>query len=116
MVKQPTLTKGFRDFPEMLPWLPAGSPLAAQYEQGSSSTSILVPCFTAQIGLSNIIENMLSGLFSPGHSPDTIARQILIESLNLDLYRWELNLPTWAQWNRWESNGSQLLPNVAALR
>lgn len=97
----------------MLPWLPAGY---TEHDKGTSGTTILVQCFTEQVSLCHLVETMLSKLFCSKQSVDGVGRQALVDSLNLQLCRWETSLPKQVQWNRWEVASTDLLPNVLALQ
>ncbi|KXH28465.1 hypothetical protein CNYM01_10576 [Colletotrichum nymphaeae SA-01] len=75
-------TNRLPDFPEMKPWLPAGF---SDYDGGFGVVNPLIPCFKEQIRLSNIIEKMLSKLFSTKSSLEGIGRQSCLDSLNFEL-------------------------------
>jgi hypothetical protein len=113
------LTKA-SDFPEMDAWLPAGARAhrgeGDDEEDDVSVTQPLVPCFQVQIGLSKIIERMLSTLFSTRSNLDDLGRRVCIDTLNLDLCRWQESLPDCTKWNKWEPANSPLKPSVAALQ
>ncbi|KAL0930093.1 transcription factor [Colletotrichum truncatum] len=100
------------DFPEMKPWLPAGFD---DCNSGLGDVNPLIPCFKAQIGLSKIIENMLSKLFSAKASLKGLGRQTCLDDINLALCKWYEELPNCVKWNRWEPTSNILIPSVAAL-
>ncbi|KAK7417452.1 hypothetical protein QQX98_004572 [Neonectria punicea] len=107
------------DFPEMDAWLSAGikMPASDQHPTGDGSTAQpLVLCFKEQIVLSKIIERMLATLFSTRSNLDSLGRRVCIDTLNLDMCRWQESLPDSAKWNRWEPPKAPLLPSVAALQ
>ncbi|KAH7180288.1 hypothetical protein DER46DRAFT_1006 [Fusarium sp. MPI-SDFR-AT-0072] len=75
----------------------------------------MVPCFQKQIELSKIIEQILAALSSQSAAQDSFAYCGHLDKLNLELSRWETSLPQCAQWNKWESPSTLLIPSVASL-
>lgn len=103
----------YRDFPEMIPWLPAGF---ADHEGKFGVINPLIPCFKEQIRLSKIIEDMLSKLFSIKSDLQSLGRQSCLDNLNFELCSWYEALPECAAWNKWKPPGTPLIPSVAALQ
>lgn len=95
----------------MKPWLPAGY---TDHDGGLANP--LLPCFKEQIRLSQIIEKILSKLFSIKSNLEGIARQSCLDNLNFELCSWYEALPECAEWNKWKPTSSPLLPSVAALQ
>ncbi|KAM0425355.1 hypothetical protein ACHAPT_009411 [Fusarium lateritium] len=101
------------DFPELEYWLPIGF----DSQQGDfGETKPLVPCFQKQAELSRIIEQMLAKISSSRIAQGSRIYQSCLESLNLDMARWQTSLPDCAKWNRWEPPSALLIPSVAALQ
>ncbi|CAJ0544995.1 Ff.00g084950.m01.CDS01 [Fusarium sp. VM40] len=100
------------DFPEFELWLPIGF----DSQQGDfGETKPLVPCFQKQIELSKIIEQILGTLSSLKTAQDSLIYRGHLDKLNLELSRWEISLPECAQWNKWETPSTLLIPSVASL-
>ncbi|KAI5460498.1 fungal-specific transcription factor domain-containing protein [Mariannaea sp. PMI_226] len=101
------------DFPELEYWLPIGF----DSQQGDfGETKPLVPCFQKQIELSRIIEQMLVTISSSSRkAQDPRAYQASLESLNMEMTRWQTSLPDCAKWNKWEPSSALLIPSVAGL-
>ncbi|KAG7421526.1 putative transcriptional regulatory protein [Fusarium oxysporum f. sp. rapae] len=100
------------DFPELELWLPIGF----DSQKGDfGETKPMVPCFQKQIELSKIIEQILAALSSQSAAQDSFAYCGHLDKLNLELSRWETSLPQCAQWNKWESPSTLLIPSVASL-
>ncbi|KAK2605722.1 hypothetical protein N8I77_008539 [Diaporthe amygdali] len=105
-------TNRLPDFPEMRPWLPAGF---ADDDGGLGAVNPLIPCFKEQIRLSQIVEKILSKLFSTKSNLEGLGRQSCLDSLNIELCGWYEALPACAKWNKWEPPSTPLRPSVAAL-
>lgn len=97
----------------MGPWLPAGF---TAYDGDVGAVNPLIPCFREQIRLSEIIEKMLSNLFSTKSNLDGFGRQSCLDSLNFELCAWYEALPDCAKWNKWEPSSTPLILSVAALQ
>ncbi|KAK8233202.1 fungal-specific transcription factor domain-containing protein [Phyllosticta capitalensis] len=81
------------DLPEMAPWLPAG----LEFESA-------LPSFQSLVELAKIIQRMLTK-YAVGAD--------VLDSLNLDLHRWQESLPDSLKWNKWAT--TNLYPHVAVL-
>ncbi|KAF5598624.1 transcription factor [Fusarium pseudocircinatum] len=105
--------KRLPDFPELELWLPIGF----DSQQGDfGETKPMVPCFQKQIELSKIIEQILATLSSQSAAQDGLAYRGHLDRLNLEFGRWETSLPQCAQWNKWETPSTLLIPSVASLQ
>lgn len=82
------------DLPEMAPWLPAG----LEFESA-------LPSFQSLVELAKIIQRMLTK-YAVGAD--------VLDSLNLDLHRWQESLPDSLKWNKWAT--TNLYPHVAVLQ
>lgn len=97
----------------MGPWLPAGFTV---HDGDVGAVNPLIPCFREQIRLSEIIEKMLSKLFSTKSNLDGLGRQSCLDTLNVELCAWYEALPECAKWNMWEPPSTPLILSVAALQ
>ncbi|GKT51153.1 putative transcriptional regulatory protein [Colletotrichum spaethianum] len=97
--------------PEMILWRPIG--FEEEYAESTQSTS-MIPHLHEQIRLSQVIEMMMSTLFSPRSHLDGLNRRVCFDNLNLELNRWRESLPDFAKWRKWGSP-SKPLPGVLAL-
>lgn len=103
-----------RDFPEMAIWLPVGY---QDDEDMSDGAQPLIPSFKSHIELARITQRMLDQLYSAHHSNLGAARRrTLIDSVNVDLCRWEDSLREAIKWNKWRPANEKLVPTVAALQ
>ncbi|KAF5026455.1 hypothetical protein F66182_1442 [Fusarium sp. NRRL 66182] len=101
------------DFPELELWLPIGF----DSQRGDfGETKPLVPCFQKQVELSKMIEQLLATLSSQRKVQDSRVYRGYLDKLNLELSRWETSLPQCAQWNKWETPSTPLIPSVASLQ
>lgn len=97
----------------MSDWLPEGGPSTFR-EQYMTPPSLLV-VFKQYVKLAKIIQRMMIQVFSP-RSVETTRRLAAVESLTLDLQRWQASLPNELQFNQWQPTDSILLPSVAGIQ
>ncbi|KAK8164668.1 fungal-specific transcription factor domain-containing protein [Phyllosticta citrichinensis] len=106
------------DFPEMAPWLPTG---LEQFQNETEPTTVpqLLPSFQSLVELAKIIQRMLTKYFSANEKSadgqSASQSQMFLDSLNLDLHRWQESLPDPLKWNKWEPTTAYLYPHVAVL-
>lgn len=105
--------KRYSDFPELEHWLSIGF---NSRDGDFGEPKPLVPCFQKHIELARIIEQVLATLSSSRRTQDSRSYQASLDSLNLELSRWQASLPDCAKWNRWEAVSAPLTPSVAALQ
>lgn len=100
-------------------WLPAGllDSLGTHERRGDDAQrQTLVPYFSEQLHLCQIIERMLSTLFTPGPKLDEVRSRTYVDAVDLDLCRWEEALAPTSRWNRWEPSSTPLQPALAAVQ
>lgn len=106
-----------RDLPDIESWLPADMDTAKTYNpchdhrRNQCSTS-----FQEQRRLCQIIEKMLSLVFSARFNSACSSKKTCIDTINLELCRWQESLPNTVKCNKWEPSNTTLMMSVAALQ
>ncbi|KAF3025591.1 hypothetical protein E8E14_012201 [Neopestalotiopsis sp. 37M] len=98
------------DISGMEDWLPAGN---ERPEGGQDNTRPLLPSFQVQTSLARIMQGVLDELCSEKKLLYPLRRKSQVDSLNLELYRWEADLVDSLHWNRWQTTKSSMCLSTA---